>query len=61
MILKVLDESGAVIAAVHAYENNYDGNVSVIDTFHCNAIEIGFDTIFGSNDQEVVVQIRRGE
>ena len=59
MILKVLDESGAVIAAVHAYENNYDGNVSIMDTYHCYVIETSFDTIFGSNDQEVVVQIKR--
>ncbi|MBQ6629884.1 MAG: hypothetical protein IJH65_13845 [Methanobrevibacter sp.] len=61
MILKILDENAVVIAAIQVYENNYDGNVSVMDTFHCNAFETGFDTIFGSNDQEVVVQIKRGE
>ncbi|WP_405309910.1 hypothetical protein [Methanobrevibacter sp.] len=61
MILKVIDETGAVIAAIQVYENNYDGNVSVMDTFHCKTVETGFDTIFGSNDQEVVVQIKRGE
>ena len=61
MILKVVDETGAVIAAIHVYENNYNGEVSVNDTFHCNAEVANFDTIFGSNDQEVVISIKRGE
>lgn len=61
MILKVIDETGAAIAAIQVYENNYDGAVSVMDAYHCKAVETGFDTIFGSNDQEVVVQIKRGE
>ena len=61
MILKILDANGTVLGAVNVYENNYNGEVSIIDTFHCKAVETGFDTIFGSNDQEVVVQIKRGE
>lgn len=61
MILKIVNENAVVIAAVQVYENNYDGSVSVMDTFHCKAVGAGFDTIFGSNDQEVVVQIKRGE
>ena len=61
MILKIVNEKAVVIAAVQVYENNYDGTVSVMDTFHCKAVETGLDTIFGSNDQEVVVQIKRGE
>lgn len=59
MILKLVDENGAVIAAINVYENNYDGNVSVMDTFHCDVDEICLDTIFGTNDQEVVVHIKR--
>lgn len=61
MILKIVDDTGAVISAIHVYENNYNGEVSVNDTFHCKAEVANFDTIFGSNDQEVVVQIKRGD
>ena len=61
MILKIVNENAVVIAAIQVYENNYDGAVSVMDTYHCDVSETGFDTIFGSNDQEVVVQIKRGE
>jgi len=61
MILRIVDENNSAIGAIHVYENNYNGEVSIIDTFHCKAVETGFDTIFGSNDQEVVVQIKRGE
>jgi hypothetical protein len=59
MILKIVNEDADVIAAIHVYENNYDGNVSVMDTYHCDVDEICFDTIFGTNDQEVVVHIKR--
>lgn len=61
MILKIVDDTDAVIAAIHVYENNYNAEVSVIDTFHCKAEVLNFDTIFGSNDPEIVVQIKRGE
>ena len=61
MILKIVNENAVVIAAIQVYENNYDGAVSVMDTYRCDVGETGFDTIFGSNDQEVVVQIKRGE
>ena len=57
MILKVVDETGAAIAAIHVYENNYNGEVSVNDTFHCNADAVDLDTIFGTNDQEVAIQL----
>ena len=57
MILKVVDETGAAIAAIHVYENNYNGEVSVNDTFHCNANAVDLDTIFGTNDQEVAIQL----
>ena len=56
MILKIVD-SAVVIAAVQVYENNYDGVVSVMDTYHCNAVENGFDKVFGTNDQEVAIQL----
>ena len=59
MILKVVDETGAAIAAIHVYENNYNGEVSVNDTFHCEAVVENLDTIFGTNDSEVVVCINK--
>ena len=55
MILKIVDENDSTIGAIHVYENSYDGKVSVIDTFHVDAEETGFDTIFGTNDQEVAI------
>lgn len=57
MILKIVD-SAVVIAAVQVYENNYDGAVSIMDTFHCKAEVANNDTIFGTNDAEVVICIR---
>ena len=57
MILKIVDANGAVLGAVNVYENNYDGEVSIIDTFHVDAEETGFDTVFGTNDQEIVIQL----
>lgn len=58
MILKIVNAKGTVLGAVNVYENNYNGEVSVNDTFHCDAEVVDLDTIFGSNDQEVVVQIK---
>ena len=57
MILKVVDETGAAIAAIHVYENNYNGEVSVNDTYHCDVEAVEFDSIFGTNDQEVAIQL----
>lgn len=42
---------------VDVYENNFDGEVQVNDTFHCKAHESGRDTIFGSNDQQIVIEL----
>lgn len=57
MILKIVDANGTVLGAVNVYENNYNGDVSVNDTFHCDAEVTDLDTIFGTNDQEVVIQL----
>lgn len=57
MILKISDENNSTIAAVHVYENNENGELSIMDTFHVDAKETGFDTVFGTNDQEVVIQL----
>lgn len=57
MILKIIDGNYGVIGAVQVYENNENGEVAVMDTYHVNAAENGFDTVFGTNDEEVTVQI----
>lgn len=59
MILKIVDAKGTVLGAVEIYENNYNGEVSVNDTFHCKAEVADSDTIFGTNDSEVVVCINK--
>lgn len=59
MIVKIVDAKGTVLGAVELVENNYNGEVSVIDTFHCEAVEAELDTIFGTNDSEVVVCINK--
>lgn len=57
MILKVVDETRAAIAAIHVYENNYNGEVSVNDTYHCDVEAVEMDSIFGTNDKEVTIQL----
>ena len=57
MILRVVDETGAAIAAIHVYENNYNGEVSVNDTYYCDIEAVEMDSIFGTNDQEVTIQL----
>lgn len=57
MIVKIVDENSVVLGAADLHENNFDGEVSVIDVFHLSAEESGFDTIFGTNDREVVIQL----
>ena len=59
MILKIIGGNSTVLGAVNVYENNYDGKVSVIDTFHVDAEENGFDTVFGTNDKAVVILINQ--
>ena len=55
MIVKILVNGKEF--GVNVYENNFDGEVQVNDTFHCEAKEDGFDTIFGTNDQMITVNI----
>ena len=57
MILKIVDSKGTVLGAVNVYENNCNGEVFINDTFHCEAKVDDLDTIFGTNDSEVVVCI----
>ena len=55
MIIKILVNGKEY--GVDVYENNFDGEVQVNDTFHCEAEEDGLDTIFGTNDQMITVKI----
>lgn len=57
MILKVVDGCKSTIGAVQVCENNFDGKNEVQDTFHVKVVENGFDSIFGTNDEEVTIQI----
>lgn len=57
MILKMVDEFGAAIAAIHVYENNHNGEVSVNDTYHCDVEAVELDSIFATNDREVAIQL----
>lgn len=59
MILKIADTNGTVLGAVNVYENDYNGEVSIMDTFHVDVEETGFDTVLGTNDQEVVIQLNQ--
>ena len=55
MIVKILINGKEY--GVDVYENNFDGEVQVNDTFHCEAEADSRDTIFGTNDQMVTVKI----
>lgn len=57
MILKVVDGCKSTIGAVQVCENNFDGKTEVQDTFHVKIVETGFDTVFGTNDEEVTIKI----
>lgn len=57
MILKISDEKNGTIGAVQVYENNENGELTVQDTYHINALDDGFDSVFGTNDKEVIVII----
>ena len=55
MILKICDENNGTIGAIHVYENNENGKVSVQDTHHIKAVEYCLDDVFGTNDDEVII------
>ena len=61
MILKVVDENDSTIGAVHVYENNENGELSVHDTYHIKDISDKSDSVFGTNETELVVTIDIGE
>lgn len=61
MILKILDQNGNVAGGVYVYENNENGEVFVQDTYHVDVIDEGervLDSIFGTNEEQVTVQVK---
>lgn len=54
MILRTIDQFGNE-SAVFLYENNENGEVSVQDTFHCDVVDEGLDSVFGTNEQQVTI------
>lgn len=65
MIVRVLVDS--VEYGVDVYENNFDGEVQINDTYHCDDkhnCEVTIDdrdTIFGTVDQQITIKIKKVE
>lgn len=55
MIVKVLINGKEF--GIDAYENNFNGEVQVNNTFHCEAEVDGRDTIFDTNDEMITIKI----
>lgn len=60
MILKIINEKDT-IAGIRVYENNFDGKVEVQDTYHLKVISNGFDDIFGTNEEQITIIIKKEE
>ena len=56
--IRIINELNDLVCGVHLYEDNYNDEVEVQDDFHCHAVEEGYDSIFGTCDNQVVVIIR---
>lgn len=56
MILKILINGKEY--GIQIYENNFDGEVEVQDTYHLEVIDSGFDDIFGTNDEQITVKLK---
>ena len=61
MILKIIDENNGAIGAVQVYENNENGELTVHDTYHIKDVSDKLDSVFGTNETELVVTIDIGE
>lgn len=60
MIVRILDKNGHVAGGVHVYENNFDGEVTVQNTYHVEVIEDDKnkrDSIFGTNEEQINIQV----
>ncbi|MBR2557959.1 MAG: hypothetical protein IKE95_06315 [Methanobrevibacter sp.] len=57
MILRIFDKNNGTIGAVHVYENNENGELCVQDTYHIKNVSDSCDSVFGTNETELVVTI----
>ena len=57
MIVKIVEQDGKVIGGIQVYENSFDGTTKVQDTYHIKTFELGLDSLFGSNEEEIAVTI----
>lgn len=60
MIIKIWDKDNYV-SGVYVYENNENGDVFIQDTYHCDAKEGNYDTIFGTNEKEIIIKMPMNE
>lgn len=59
MIVKILDQNGHVAGGVQVYENNFDGEVSIQDTYHVQVVDDSSkDDIFGTNEEQIIIQVK---
>lgn len=59
MIVKILDQNGHVAGGVQVYENNFDGEVSIQDTYHVQIVDDSSkDDIFGTNEEQITIQVK---
>ena len=50
MILKIVNADGKIYG-INVYENNFDGEIEIMDTFKVENIEESTDDVFGTNDK----------
>lgn len=60
MIIQILNKNN-LEAGVYVHENNENGEAFLHETYHCDAQENGKDTIFGTNDEKITVQLKGDE
>lgn len=59
MIVKILDQNGHVAGGVQVYENNFDGEVFIQDTYHVQVVDDSSkDDIFGTNEEQIIIQVK---
>ena len=56
MILKIVTRDGREFG-VYVYENNFNGEIEVMDTFKVDNIEEGIDDVFGTNERQLTLYL----
>ena len=54
MIVKIVDREGREFA-VMLYENNFNGEIEIMDRFKVENIEEDIDNVFGSNERMITL------